>query len=73
MSTGTHPHERAEEALLRLAETHSYSGHGPSWTWEAVKRGEFPAPIHVGKSARWLRSEVVAWQRQQIVRSRGAA
>ena len=62
----------ADEALLRLAETRFYSGHGPSWTWDAVKRGDFPAPIHIGKSARWLRSECRTWQRKQIERSRGA-
>lgn len=60
------------DELLALRQTHPLSGHGSSWTWEAVKRGEFPAPIHIGKSARWLRSEVVAWQREQIELSRGA-
>lgn len=62
----------ADEALLRLAETRFYSGHGPSWTWNEVKEGRFPKPIHIGKSARWLRSELLAWQRKQIERSRGA-
>ena len=63
----------ADEQFLSLKQTHVYSGHGPSWTWDSVRRGDFPAPIHIGKSARWLRSEVLAWQKSKIQRSRGAA
>jgi len=76
MATAVHneaPHIDGDEQLLTLDETRPYTGHKSSWTWEAVKYGEFPRPIHVGRSARWLRSEVLAWQRQQIERSRGAA
>lgn len=58
----------ADEAFLTLEQTHPYSGHGDTWTWDAVKRGDFPAPIHIGRSARWLRSAVLEWQRQQIER-----
>ena len=46
---------------------------GDSWHWDQVKKGLFPPPIHIGRSARWLRSEILDWQRQQIERNREAA
>jgi len=29
--------------------------------WRRTATGELPRPIHVGKAARWLRSEIVTW------------
>jgi predicted DNA-binding transcriptional regulator AlpA len=34
-----------------------------------IRRGEFPAPIHVGsRNLAWLKSEIDAWEAEQIAR-----
>lgn len=59
-------------AFLTIRQVCERVGHRKSWVWAAVKSG-FPAPIHIGTSARWISSEIDAWQRAQIERSRKAA
>lgn len=40
------------------------------WFYKLIKDGEFPKPIKLGRSSRWLESEVEAWLQQRIVQSR---
>ena len=35
-----------------------------------IKVGGFPAPIKMGRSSRWLKSEVEAWLQARIAQSR---
>ncbi|HAM9238209.1 TPA: AlpA family phage regulatory protein, partial [Salmonella enterica] len=35
-----------------------------------IKDGEFPKPIKLGRSSRWLRSEVETWFQKRIDESR---
>ena len=35
-----------------------------------IKDGDFPAPIKMGRSSRWLKSEVEAWLQARIAQSR---
>ncbi|MBZ4276300.1 AlpA family phage regulatory protein, partial [Mycobacterium tuberculosis] len=37
-----------------------------------IQDGEFPKPIKLGRSSRWLRSEVEAWMQARIEDSRTA-
>lgn len=41
------------------------------WFYKLIKDGEFPKPIKLGRSSRWLQSEVEAWLQQRITDSRG--
>lgn len=41
------------------------------WFYKLIKDGKFPKPIKLGRSSRWLESEVEAWLRQRITDSRG--
>ncbi len=34
--------------------------------YERIKRREFPPPCHVGRSARWVEREIVAYVEQRI-------
>jgi prophage regulatory protein len=37
-------------------------GMGPTWLHEAVKRGDFPAPVKLGaRAVGWRRSDVQVW------------
>lgn len=40
------------------------------WFYKLIKDGEFPKPIKLGRSSRWLESEVEAWLQQRIAKSR---
>jgi len=40
------------------------------WFYKLIKDGEFPKPIKLGRSSRWLESEVEAWLQQRIAQSR---
>ncbi|HFD3890417.1 helix-turn-helix transcriptional regulator [Serratia marcescens] len=41
------------------------------WFYKLIQLGEFPKPIKLGRSSRWLKSEVEAWLQQRISDSRG--
>ncbi|EMF4701485.1 helix-turn-helix transcriptional regulator [Serratia ureilytica] len=41
------------------------------WFYKLIQLGEFPKPIKLGRSSRWLKSEVEAWLQKRISDSRG--
>lgn len=40
------------------------------WFYKLIQDGEFPKPIKLGRSSRWLRSEVESWLQARIAESR---
>ncbi|MEL4888602.1 AlpA family transcriptional regulator [Pectobacterium betavasculorum] len=40
------------------------------WFYKLIQLGEFPKPIKLGRSSRWLQSEVEIWLQQRIDQSR---
>jgi prophage regulatory protein len=54
------------ERFLRLRELRSVTGLGSSTIWAMIRRGAFPAPVHIGKIAAWPASEIGKWQRARI-------
>ena len=40
------------------------------WFYKLIQDGLFPKPIKLGRSSRWLQSEVEAWLQQRIAESR---
>lgn len=40
------------------------------WFYKLIQLGQFPKPIKLGRSSRWLESEVEAWLQQRIAQSR---
>lgn len=40
------------------------------WFYKLIQDGGFPKPIKLGRSSRWLQSEVEAWLQQRIADSR---
>ncbi|EAA4435931.1 TPA_asm: AlpA family phage regulatory protein [Salmonella enterica subsp. salamae serovar 58:d:z6] len=47
-----------------------YSKLTDKWFYKLIKDGEFPKPIKLGRSSRWLRSEVEIWFQKRIDESR---
>ncbi|EBK9934663.1 AlpA family phage regulatory protein [Salmonella enterica] len=48
----------------------TYSKLTDKWFYKLIKDGEFPKPIKLGRSSRWLRSEVETWFQKRIDESR---
>ncbi|HDY6985042.1 TPA: AlpA family transcriptional regulator [Klebsiella pneumoniae] len=40
------------------------------WFYKLISLGEFPKPIKLGRSSRWLESEVETWLQKRIAQSR---
>ncbi|HDE2410482.1 TPA: AlpA family transcriptional regulator, partial [Klebsiella pneumoniae] len=47
-----------------------FTGLTDKWFYKLIQDGEFPKPIKLGRSSRWLRSEVEAWMQARIEDSR---
>lgn len=41
------------------------------WFYKLIQEGEFPKPIKLGRSSRWLKSEVEQWLHARLIASRG--
>lgn len=53
-------------ALLGFAPLSHYVGFGRSRIYQLIGAGEFPPPLKVGKSSRWVRAEIDTWLSKQI-------
>lgn len=43
-----------------------FTGLTDKWFYKLISEGKFPKPIKLGRSSRWLQSEVTAWLQQHI-------
>lgn len=61
----------AIQRLLRLNAVKLATGLSRSAIYDKIKRGEFPAPIHLGpRAVAWVATEVSNWIEQCIAASR---
>ena len=63
-------HPSFPPALLAFEPLSHYVGFGRSRIYQLVGAGEFPQPIKVGKSSRWVKAEVDAWISKQATSQR---
>ena len=61
MQTAPFENPSSAPALLAFSPLSHYVGFGRSRIYQLIGDGEFPAPIKIGKSSRWLKSEVDDW------------
>ena len=57
------------DQLVDMAFITAYTNMTDKWFYRLISENAFPAPI--GRSSRWLKSEVEAWMTEQIKNSRG--
>jgi prophage regulatory protein len=70
-SPANDPGEPAELRFIRLKEVLSICGKSRSSVYEAIKKGEFPAPIKLnGRSSAWIKSEILQWAEACVRASR---
>jgi len=48
----------------------TFTGMTDKWFYKLIQDGDFPKPIKLGRSSRWLKSEVESWMLQRIAQSR---
>ena len=58
------------ESLLRLPQVLKIIPINKSAWWQGCKDGRYPKPIKLGRSSRWLKSEVENWLQERIDQSR---
>ncbi|ENR0238644.1 TPA: AlpA family transcriptional regulator [Klebsiella aerogenes] len=58
------------DQLVTMAFITGLTGLTDKWFYKLIKDGEFPKPIKLGRSSRWLESEVEAWLQKRIAQSR---
>lgn len=59
-----------KDQLVTMAFITKLTGLTDKWFYKLISLGEFPKPIKLGRSSRWLESEVEAWLQERIAQSR---
>lgn len=58
------------DKFVDMAFITQHTGLTDKWFYKLISLGEFPKPIKLGRSSRWLESEVETWLQQRIAQSR---
>ena len=66
----TTPNRLLNDKFVDMAFITQLTGLTDEWFYKLISLGEFPKPIKLGRSSRWLESEVEAWLQQRIAQSR---
>lgn len=66
-------HPSFPPALLAFEPLSHYVSFGRSRIYQLIAAGEFPQPIKVGKSSRWVKAEIDAWISKQTTSQRVGA
>ena len=66
----TVPTSILNDKFVDMAFITQLTGLTDKWFYKLIKDGEFPKPIKLGRSSRWLESEVETWLQQRIAQSR---
>lgn len=67
----TTPTNILSDKFIDMAFITQLTGLTDKYFYKIIKDGRFPKPIKLGRSSRWLQSEVEAWLQQRIDNSRG--
>lgn len=59
-----------EDKLVDMLFITTLTGLTDKWFYKLIKDGEFPKPIKLGRTSRWLQSEVENWLRERVKASR---
>ncbi|HHV2004256.1 TPA: helix-turn-helix transcriptional regulator [Escherichia coli] len=66
----TTPVSLMDDQMVDMTFITQLTGLTDKWFYKLIKDGAFPAPIKLGRSPRWLKSEVEAWLQARIAQSR---
>ena len=61
-------------SFLRIKQVKAATGMSRSWIYEAIRRGEFPAPIQLGiRAVAWDSAAIANWQAARMLQRSKAA
>ena len=66
----TTPVSLMDDQMVDMSFITQLTGLPAKWLYQLIKHSAFPAPIKLGRSSRWLKSEVEAWLQARITQSR---
>lgn len=58
------------DKMVDMAFITSFTGLTNKWFYKLISEGKFPKPIKLGRSSRWLQSEIEIWLQNHINKSR---
>ncbi|MFS7380698.1 helix-turn-helix transcriptional regulator [Rahnella inusitata] len=58
------------DQFVTMAFITKLTGLTDKWFYKLIQDGTFPKPIKLGRSSRWLQSEVETWLQERIANSR---
>lgn len=58
------------DKMVDMAFITEFTGCSDKWFYKLIQEGSFPKPIKLGRSSRWLKSEVEDWIKLRIAESR---
>ncbi|HGE8465249.1 AlpA family phage regulatory protein [Serratia nevei] len=58
------------DKMVDMAFITEFTGCSDKWFYKLIQDGLFPKPIKLGRSSRWLKSEVEDWVFERITASR---
>lgn len=70
MTTQNNDSSLLNDKMVDMKFITEFTGLTDKWFYKLISEGEFPKPIKLGRSSRWLQSEVTAWLQQHIDKSR---
>lgn len=56
-------------SFLRIKQVKAVTGMSRTWIYDAIRRGDFPAPIPLGARVAWDSVAVAEWQERRIRQS----
>lgn len=59
-----------DDQLVDMRFITKLTGLTDKWFYKLIKDGAFPKPVKLGRSSRWLKSEVETWLQERINQSR---
>lgn len=69
-SISTETHSLLNDQFIDMKFITQLTGLTDKWFYKLIQDGEFPKPIKLGRSSRWLKSEVEQWLQERIQESR---
>lgn len=54
------------DQMVDMAFIVRFTGMTDKWFYKLIQEGKFPKPIKMGRSSRWLESEVVMWFTEKL-------
>ena len=60
-----------DDQLVDMAFITNFTGMTDKWFYRLISEARFPAPIKLGRSSRWRKSQVEAWLQERMKLSEG--